>query len=166
MLLTCWVAATMNPGYKGCTVIPDGLQAQLRPIAMLVPDYGLIAQINCLSFGFSQWEQLEPAIVQCFDMCEAVMSKQPHYDHGMRAVKSVLTTAKSLKRKSRESAPERTIIWRAISDVMRPKLTTGDQILFDEIRGSLFAGIEARNALSDGGTFVATVKTCAIARDL
>lgn len=55
MLLTCWVAATMNPGYKGCTVIPDGLQAQLRPIAMLVPDYGLIAQINCLSFGFSQW---------------------------------------------------------------------------------------------------------------
>lgn len=131
---------TMNPGYAGRTELPENLKALFRSCAMVVPDIVLICENMLMSEGFSTAQDLSKKFVTLYDLSKALLSKQIHYDWGLRAVKSVLRQAGKLKRRDPNLNEDR-LLMRALRDFNLPKIITDDRSIFVRLIGDLFPGI-------------------------
>ncbi|MCJ8738378.1 hypothetical protein PDJAM_G00035190 [Pangasius djambal] len=132
---------TMNPGYAGRTELPENLKALFRPCAMVVPDFELICEIMLVAEGFIEARLLARKFITLYQLCKELLSKQDHYDWGLRAIKSVLVVAGSLKRGDPER-PEDQVLMRALRDFNVPKIVTDDMPVFMGLIGDLFPALD------------------------
>ncbi|NXF83974.1 DYH9 protein, partial [Sclerurus mexicanus] len=132
---------TMNPGYAGRTELPENLKALFRPCAMVVPDFELICEIMLVAEGFIEARTLARKFITLYQLCKELLSKQDHYDWGLRAIKSVLVVAGSLKRANPEH-PEEQVLMRSLRDFNIPKIVTDDVPVFIGLVGDLFPALD------------------------
>uniref|UniRef100_A0A6I8NYC7 Dynein axonemal heavy chain 11 n=1 Tax=Ornithorhynchus anatinus TaxID=9258 RepID=A0A6I8NYC7_ORNAN len=132
---------TMNPGYAGRTELPENLKTLFRPCAMVVPDIELICEIMLVAEGFVNARLLARKFITLYTLCKELLSKQDHYDWGLRAVKSVLVVAGSLKRGDK-NRPEDQVLMRALRDFNMPKIVTDDIPIFMGLISDLFPALD------------------------
>ena len=138
---TCGVFITMNPGYLGRAELPEGLKALFRPITVVVPDLELICENMLMAEGFVDAKMLAKKFVTLYMLCKDLLSKQLHYDWGMRAIKSVLVVAGVFKR-NESSVSEAALLMRALRDFNLPKIAFADLDIFFGLLGDLFPKVE------------------------
>ncbi|XP_055624152.1 dynein beta chain, ciliary-like isoform X4 [Toxorhynchites rutilus septentrionalis] len=141
LIPTVGIFITMNPGYAGRTELPENLKALFRPCAMVVPDFELICEIMLVAEGFQEARLLARKFITLYTLCKELLSKQDHYDWGLRAIKSVLVVAGALKRGDRER-PEDQVLMRALRDFNVPKIVTDDVPVFMGLIGDLFPALD------------------------
>ena len=131
----------MNPGYAGRTELPESVKALFRPVVCIIPDNELICQIKLFSAGFLTAKVLAKKMTVLYNLAHEQLSKQTHYDFGLRALKSVLNMAGQLKRTS-GNFPENVVLMRALRDMNLPKFIFEDVPLFLGLIKDLFPGLD------------------------
>lgn len=130
---------------------------------MMIPDYKLIAEVILYSEGFENSKPLAQKMIQTYKLCSEQLSQQSHYDFGMRAVKSVLVTAGTLKRASPNQAEEITLIC-ALRDSNIPKFLKDDTLLFNGILNDLFPSVQL--PVKEQGELQIAIEDCMRNRNL
>ena len=132
---------TMNPGYAGRTELPESVKALFRPVVVIVPDLEQICEIMLFSEGFLMASTLAKKMTVLYKLAREQLSKQHHYDFGMRALKAVLVMAGELKRGS-PNLDEDVVLMRALRDMNLPKFVFEDAPLFLGLIRDLFPGLD------------------------
>lgn len=150
------IFVTLNPagkGYGGRTRLPDNLKQLFREVAMSVPDNELITATMLLSEGFTHARALAKDVVELYKLCGQLMSRQQHYDWGLRPLKAVLRLGGTLvQRWRKEHGGQKTPTEEEESEIMiqslnintLSKLTYEDARVFSGLLRDVFPGVESR----------------------
>jgi dynein heavy chain len=89
----------------------------------------MICENMLMSEGFTEARVLAKKMTVLYSLSKEQLSKQYHYDFGLRALKSVLVMAGQLKRQYADMN-EAIVLMRALRDMNMPKFVFEDVPLF------------------------------------
>ncbi|KAJ9599678.1 hypothetical protein L9F63_026474, partial [Diploptera punctata] len=151
------IFVTLNPadkGYGGRQKLPDNLKQLFRPVVMSQPDNDIIAEVILYCEGFKYAKSIGNKLVEVFDLSRKLLTKQQHYDWGLRALKTVLGGCGSVLKATRknilkdknslsslEEEGEKQLVVQALRLNTLSKLTFADCARFDSLVRDVFPGV-------------------------
>lgn len=151
------VAFTMNPGYSGRTPLPevDGIGPT---IPMSAPDFHNIVEVMLAVEGVRDYSTMGGGFTAFFQWCRESLSKQNHYDFGLRALRATVNTTGRLVRDS-PHRDEVMIAIDALRSSMMPRFTPADAALAAAEIEALFPHDGAQTAASSFEESCAVVRS-------
>ena len=135
-----FVLVSMNLGCSGRQPMPADFKEAFRYCQMAIPDFEAIVEIDLLRKGFERANELKTKLFMCLSLARNNLSRQDHYDFGLRMFKS-LTKIAGLRKCANPKADEARVLFDCLESVSF--MTRADREIFRELIQDLSPNLKA-----------------------